>query len=192
MSVLKLLPEVMYHRMSAFAIEVLLLLFDDGHHFLSEEAIGRHKLNFARRFDLGAVTYSFVLGRLVMLRMVIRATTVASDVVEERKSDFMYFFLELVDFGSVVLHFDVKHLLKLLSLFFIFKSFRFFNLVLPLRINQLVQLVCILMRPFGFHDVKVLVLKDLIGRQWLFWLFFRLELIDLILEELDLHLILVA
>ena len=123
MSVLKLLPEVMYHRMSAFAIEVLLLLFDDGHHFLSEEAIGRHKLNFARRFDLGAVTYSFVLGRLVMLRMVIRATTVASDVVEERKSDFMYFFLELVDFGSVVLHFDMEHLLKLLCLFFIFKSF---------------------------------------------------------------------
>jgi hypothetical protein len=86
----------------------------------------------------------------------------------------------------------MKHLLKLLCLFFIFKSFRFFNLVLPLRINQLVQLMRILMRPFGFHDVEVFVLKDLIGRQWLFGLLFRLELIDLILVELDLHLILVA
>lgn len=48
------------------------------------------------------------------------------------------------------------------------------------------------MRPFSFHDVEVLVLKDLIGRQWLFGLLFGLELINLILEELDLHLILVA
>jgi len=131
--VLELLPEVMYHRVSTFAVEVLLLLFDDGHHFLSEEAIGRHELDFSRRFNLGTVTYSFILVRLVMLRRVIRAATVASSgVVEEWKSDFMYFFLELVDLRSAILHFDVKDLLKILSLFFIFKSFRFFNFVLPL------------------------------------------------------------
>ena len=50
----------------------------------------------------------------------------------------------------------------------------------------------ILMRPFGFHDVEVFVLKDLVSRQWLLGLLFRLELIDLILVELDLHLFLVA
>ena len=48
------------------------------------------------------------------------------------------------------------------------------------------------MGPFGLHDVKVLVFKDLVRRKGLFGLFLGFKLINLILKELDLHLIFAA
>ena len=110
--------------MSPLAVELRLLLFDDGHHLLPEESVRRHELNFARWLDL-ALRLRLTNVLWVLLWLVHKwEPEIVNGLLKEAKS------------GVGLFHFGVVLELQVFCLVIKLISFLLRDLIVPFHKNQ--------------------------------------------------------